>query len=69
METEILVRIQFAFTIGFHYIYPPLSIGLGLIAALLAMVALEVFPYLLYATYNAKNSITIENGASSAKTL
>lgn len=39
------------------------------IAALLAMVALEVFPYLLYATNNAKNSITIENGASSAKTL
>lgn len=31
METEILARIQFAFTVGFHYIYPPLSIGLGLI--------------------------------------
>jgi cytochrome d ubiquinol oxidase subunit I len=31
METEILARIQFAFTIAFHYIYPPLSIGLGLI--------------------------------------
>ncbi|MBT3749280.1 MAG: cytochrome ubiquinol oxidase subunit I, partial [Bacteroidetes bacterium] len=29
METEILARIQFAFTIAFHYIYPPLSIGLG----------------------------------------
>jgi cytochrome d ubiquinol oxidase subunit I len=31
MDTEILARIQFAFTIAFHYIYPPLSIGLGLI--------------------------------------
>jgi cytochrome bd ubiquinol oxidase subunit I len=30
MEVEILSRIQFAFTIAFHYIYPPLSIGLGL---------------------------------------
>ncbi len=31
MEVEILARVQFAFTIAFHYIYPPLSIGLGLI--------------------------------------
>lgn len=31
MDTEILARIQFAFTIAFHYIYPPLSIGIGLI--------------------------------------
>lgn len=31
MEVEILARIQFAFTIAFHYIYPPLSIGLGLL--------------------------------------
>jgi cytochrome d ubiquinol oxidase subunit I len=30
MEVEILSRIQFAFTIAFHYIYPPLSIGIGL---------------------------------------
>ena len=29
MDVEILSRIQFAFTISFHYIYPPLSIGLG----------------------------------------
>ncbi|CAL1521516.1 cytochrome ubiquinol oxidase subunit I [Chitinophaga sp. MM2321] len=29
-SVEILSRIQFAFTISFHYIYPPLSIGLGL---------------------------------------
>ncbi|TDW99902.1 cytochrome ubiquinol oxidase subunit I [Dinghuibacter silviterrae] len=31
MSVEILSRIQFAFTISFHYIYPPLSIGLGLV--------------------------------------
>ena len=31
METEILARVQFALTIAFHYIYPPLSIGFGLL--------------------------------------
>ncbi len=31
MDVEILARLQFALTIMFHYIYPPLSIGLGLI--------------------------------------
>lgn len=31
MDVEILARLQFAFTIAFHYIYPPLSIGLGLL--------------------------------------
>jgi cytochrome bd ubiquinol oxidase subunit I len=31
MDIEILARLQFAFTIAFHYIYPPLSIGLGLV--------------------------------------
>ena len=30
MDVEILSRIQFAFTVAFHYIFPPLSIGLGL---------------------------------------
>jgi cytochrome d ubiquinol oxidase subunit I len=30
-ETEMLARVQFAITVGFHYIYPPLSIGLGVI--------------------------------------
>lgn len=30
MTAEILARIQFAFTVAIHYIYPPLSIGLGL---------------------------------------
>ena len=31
MNVEILARLQFAFTIMFHYIYPPFSIGLSLI--------------------------------------
>lgn len=31
MDVEILSRIQFALTVSFHYIYPPLSIGLGLV--------------------------------------
>jgi len=35
MSTEILARIQFAFTIAFHYIYPPLSIGVGLILVIM----------------------------------
>lgn len=35
MSAEILARIQFAFTIAFHYIYPPLSIGIGLIMVLM----------------------------------
>ena len=34
MEVEVLARIQFAFTVAFHYIYPPLSIGLGLVIVL-----------------------------------
>jgi cytochrome bd ubiquinol oxidase subunit I len=30
VDIELLSRLQFAFTIGFHYLFPPLSIGLGL---------------------------------------
>ncbi len=39
------------------------------IATLLATVALEVFPNLLYATNNVHNSITVDNGASSLQTM
>jgi len=35
MDLEMLSRIQFAFTIMFHYIYPPLSIGLGVMMVLM----------------------------------
>jgi cytochrome d ubiquinol oxidase subunit I len=41
MDVLILARIQFAFTIAFHYIYPPLSIGLGV--TLVIMEALWLF--------------------------
>lgn len=35
MDVEILARVQFALTIGFHYIYPPLSIGLGVLLVMM----------------------------------
>jgi len=35
MDTEILARVQFAFTVAFHYIYPPLSIGLGVVLVIM----------------------------------
>lgn len=35
MSTEILARVQFAFTTMFHYIFPPLSIGLGLLLVMM----------------------------------
>lgn len=31
MDVELLSRIQFAVTVGFHFLYPPISIGLGLV--------------------------------------
>jgi cytochrome d ubiquinol oxidase subunit II len=39
------------------------------IASLLITVAIEVFPYLLFARNDAANSITIDNAASSPKTM
>lgn len=41
MNVEILARFQFALTIIFHYIYPPLSIGLGVILVILEGVYLK----------------------------
>ncbi|HMN48818.1 MAG TPA: cytochrome ubiquinol oxidase subunit I [Ignavibacteriaceae bacterium] len=35
MNVEILSRLQFAFTIGFHYIFPPLTIGLGILLVIM----------------------------------
>ncbi len=35
MDVETLSRIQFALTIMFHYIYPPLSIGLGVMMVIM----------------------------------
>jgi cytochrome bd ubiquinol oxidase subunit II len=39
------------------------------IALLLIMVAVEVFPYLLYSTSDPAHSITIHNGSASVKTM
>jgi cytochrome d ubiquinol oxidase subunit I len=41
MDVEILARLQFALTIMFHYIYPPLSIGLGLILVVIEAIYLK----------------------------
>ncbi len=35
MDVELLSRLQFAFTIAFHYIYPPLSIGIAIILVIM----------------------------------
>jgi len=41
LNVEILARVQFAVTIMFHYIYPPLSIGLGLILVIIEALYLK----------------------------
>ena len=35
MEVEFLARLQFAVTAAFHFLYPPISIGLGLLLVML----------------------------------
>jgi cytochrome d ubiquinol oxidase subunit I len=35
MDVEILARIQFAFTAAFHYLFPPFTIGLGVILVII----------------------------------
>lgn len=35
MDPEILARVQFAFTAAIHYLYPPLSIGLGIVLVIM----------------------------------
>ena len=29
MDAVLLARLQFAFTVGFHYIFPPITIGMS----------------------------------------
>ena len=41
MDAVLLSRIQFAFTIAFHYIYPPLSIGLGVMLVMIEGIYLK----------------------------
>jgi cytochrome d ubiquinol oxidase subunit I len=41
MDAEILARIQFAFTAGFHFLFPPLSIGLGIILIIMETIYIK----------------------------
>jgi cytochrome d ubiquinol oxidase subunit I len=41
MDVEILSRIQFALTAAFHFIYPPISIGLGLLLVIMEAMYLK----------------------------
>ena len=38
MDAETLSRVQFAFTTSFHFIFPPLSMGLGLMLVILGVI-------------------------------
>lgn len=42
MEPELLARIQFAFTAGFHFLFPPLSIGLGVFLVIVQGIAYKL---------------------------
>ncbi len=41
MDALFLSRLQFALTIGFHYIYPPITIGLGVILVVMEALFLK----------------------------
>ncbi len=41
MSTELLHRIQFGFTISFHFIFPPMSLGLGLLLIIFGVQAVR----------------------------
>lgn len=41
MDAELLSRIQFGITAGFHFIYPPLTIGLGTLIAIIEFMYLK----------------------------
>jgi cytochrome d ubiquinol oxidase subunit I len=41
MDVTLLSRIQFAMTIAFHYLYPPLSIGLGVVLVVIEGLSLK----------------------------
>ena len=84
MDVLMLSRIQFGATIAFHYIYPPLSIGLGVMLVIMEAAwlktrkqvyhqmtrfCLNMYPDLVYNLPNPENSLTIYNAASSPKTL
>ena len=37
MDPELLSRVQFALTASFHFIFPPLSMGLGLMLVVIGV--------------------------------
>jgi cytochrome d ubiquinol oxidase subunit I len=41
MDPELLSRIQFALTASYHFIFPPLSMGLGLMLTAMGIVYLR----------------------------
>ena len=41
MNPEILSRLQFALTISFHFIYPPISMGLGVVLVVFGIIYLR----------------------------
>ena len=41
MNPELLSRLQFALTISFHFIYPPISMGLGLLLVVIGIIYLR----------------------------
>jgi cytochrome d ubiquinol oxidase subunit I len=41
MDVLLLSRIQFAFTVGFHFLFPPLTIGLGVILVIMEAMYLK----------------------------
>src|SRR5512146_691482 len=41
MSSELIHRLQFAFTITFHYLFPQLTMGLGLLIVILKTLALK----------------------------
>ena len=41
MSSELIHRLHFAFTITFHYLFPQLTMGLGLLIVILKTVALK----------------------------
>jgi cytochrome bd-type quinol oxidase subunit 1 len=48
MDPVLLARIQFALTIGFHFIFPPLSIGLAWIVVIVDTRDFSALPYIMH---------------------
>jgi cytochrome bd-type quinol oxidase subunit 2 len=74
MDVVWLSRVQFAVTIMFHYIFPPLAIGLAVVMVWLvtsggALFGAALYPNLVTAANDPARSLTVLNAASSPRTL